>query len=159
MPNYVKYTDPIWWKQIPIEIRRKLIKHKISAEYIEQKGLDVLPIEIVEALDYAQVYIEQDGPKLKVTLPKCKWWERLQDEIKIAILNAGWGWHDLYDEEVLAVRAASKLYVQPEKLRAWLGKAPQDHQVILSKFRILDLLLSMYYLLFQIAYLLIVKYY
>ena len=168
MPNYVKYTDPIWWKQIPIEIRRKLIKHKISAEYIEQKGLEVLPIEIVEALDYAQVqgstdhpglyqalsrfspqipaqvYIEQDGPKLKVTLPKCKWWERLQDEIKIAILNAGWGWHDLYDEEVLAVRAASKLYVQPEKLRAWLGKAPQDHQVILSKFRILDLLLSKY---------------
>ena len=81
---------------------------------------------------------------MKVTLPKCKWWERLQDEIKIAILNAGWGWHDLYDEEVLAVRAASKLYVQPEKLRAWLGKAPQDHQVILSKFRILDLLLSKY---------------
>lgn len=64
MPNYVKYTDPIWWKQIPIEIRRKLIKHKISAEYIEQKGLEVLPIEIVEALDYAQVQGSTDRPGL-----------------------------------------------------------------------------------------------
>ena len=75
-------------------------------------------------------------------LPTSKWWERLPDELKVLILNAGFGWHDLYEPQVLAVRAAAKLYHQPGKLRAWLSKAPQDHQVTLSKLKILDLLLK-----------------
>ena len=80
----------------------------------------------------------------------------------------GFGWHDLYDEEVQAIRAGAKLFAQPERLRAYLSfgshfnfqllcylnvvyaenmnlfysKAPQVHQVALSRFGLLDVIIA-----------------
>ena len=143
MPHYIKHSDPHWWRTIPVKYRRLLLKNKISAEYLEQRGVHTIPNDIATMLDNDQVFIDQnDSGKIEVELPRCKWWERLPDKIKVKILNMGYGWHDLYDEEVQAIRAGSKLFVQPYKLRAYLSKAPQTHQVALSRFGILDIIID-----------------
>ena len=53
------------------------------------------------------------------------WWRNLQSDVKIRILNKGHGWHDLYPNEVKAVRAASQLLHLPHRLNEWLDAAPQ----------------------------------
>merc|ERR1711892_85859 len=142
MPHYVKHSDPHWWRSIPVKYRRALLKNKITAEFIEQKGIDLIPNEITVNIEDDGIFIEDTDGRISVELPRCKWWERLPDEIKVKILNMGYGWHDLYDVEVQAIRAGAKLYMQPHKLRTYLSKAPQPHQVALSRFGLLDIIIQ-----------------
>ena len=81
-----------------------------------------------------------------------KWWRNLQSDVKIRILNRGYGWHDLYPNEVKAIRAASQLLHLPHRLNEWLDAAPQgsknfrnvfenpflEHALTLVKFNILN---------------------
>jgi len=142
MPHYVKHSDPHWWRSIPVKYRRALLKNKITAEFIEQKGIDLIPNDILIDIEDDGIFIEDTDGRITVELPRCKWWERLPDEIKVKILNMGYGWHDLYDVEVQAIRAGAKLYMQPHKLRTYLSKAPQPHQVALSRFGLLDIIIK-----------------
>lgn len=59
-----------------------------------------------------------------------KWWRNLQSDVKIRILNKGYGWHDLYANEVKAIRAASQLLHLPHRLNEWLDAAPQGSKHI-----------------------------
>ena len=47
----------------------------------------------------------------------------------------GYGWHDLYDEEVQAIRAGAKLFAQPDRLRAYLSFG--SHNFVLDHYRLL----------------------
>jgi hypothetical protein len=42
MPPFTKMTDPAWWRNVPVEIRREIIKAKITPEMIEANGLKQL---------------------------------------------------------------------------------------------------------------------
>ena len=149
MPPFTKITDPAWWRNIPVEIRREIIKSKITPEMIEQGGLEQMGSEIRDLFITYRVLVRDDGNSahkrvISVEHTPPKWWQKVQNEIKVCILNKGYGWHDLFPHEVSAIRAATKLYYLPHKLNAWLAKAPQVHAVTLSKFGILNLLMNKY---------------
>lgn len=149
MPPFTKITDPAWWRNIPVEIRREIIKSKVTPEMIEQGGIKQLGVHITDLFIRYEVMVRDE---MDSTHHRCisvehvppKWWQKVQNEIKVCILNKGHGWHDLFPHEVSAIRAATKLYWLPYKLNAWLAKAPQVHAVTLSKFGILNLLMLRY---------------
>ena len=134
MPPFTKSTDPPWWRNLPVEIRREIIKSKVTPELLEQHGLSLLNAQIRDMFVSYKVMVREvknGSLSSRISTEHCipKWWQKLQDEIKVSILNKGHGWHDLSPHEVSAIRAASKLYWVPQKLNAWLAKAPQLHQV------------------------------
>ena len=84
MPHYIKHSDPHWWRTIPVKYRRELLKNKITAEYIEQKGLSSIPGNMFARIEDDGIEIDEEDSRIVVTLPRCKWWERLPDEIKVS---------------------------------------------------------------------------
>ena len=66
-----------------MKYRRELLKNKITAEYIEQKGLSSIPGNMFARIEDDGIEIDEEDSRIVVTLPRCKWWERLPDEIKV----------------------------------------------------------------------------
>ncbi|CAG5111384.1 Oidioi.mRNA.OKI2018_I69.chr2.g5700.t1.cds [Oikopleura dioica] len=144
LPPFNKINSPQWWRNLPVEVRKELIHERCPPEKIEKWGIGSINARIIDLLVKYDVTIRDDGEiehqkqivVIHNTTPT--WWRNLQSDVKIRILNKGHGWHDLYPNEVKAVRAASQLLHLPHRLNEWLDAAPQEHALTLVKFNILN---------------------
>lgn len=85
-PPFTKQTDPAWWRNIPVDIRREIVKSKMSPEMLEKHGMKELSPQIQDLFVRYNVTISEEncpnGVQISVENHPPRWWQKAQDEIK-----------------------------------------------------------------------------